>query len=217
MFLLKRTRHSGSDIAVILVLLYLFHDYVDSKSIVTTIATLTDTSKNTVKPSDNLNSVTTDSELRNNSSSTTVSPSASVKSVVEVEVNSTQTNSTKSNYMIEYKTLVFDSPDDIKTQQEWGGNCTLTNWNECKVLARWFGKYEDPKDGEIKEYFIDCKEEPVVCLTNSWTVTRCNLLCMGRCNVRFKKNTIVYFHTSIFLLEIKKSSWLLIIKIRLRL
>lgn len=189
MYLLKRTRHSGSDFAATLVILYLFHDFADSKSIVTTIATLTDISKNTAKPIDNSNSVTTDSELRN-SSSNTVSPSPSVISVVEVEVNSTQTNSTKSNLMVEYKTLVFDSPDDIKTQQEWGGNCTLTNWNECKVLARWFGKYEDPKDGEIKEYFIDCKEEPVVCLTNSWTVTRCNLLCMGRCNVRFKATDI---------------------------
>lgn len=184
MNVLKRTRSSSRDFALILVLVYLFQDFVDSKSIVTTIATLTDITKNTVEPSDNSHTTDADSELVNNSS-TTVSPSPSVKSVVEVGVNSTQTNSTKSNYMVEYKPLVFDSPDDIKTQQEWGGNCTLTNWNECKVLARWFGKYEDPKDGEIKEYFIDCKEEPVVCLTNSWTVTRCNLLCMGRCNVRF--------------------------------
>jgi len=96
--------------------------------------------------------------------------------------NST-TNSTNSNYVIEYKPLVFDSLEDIKTQQEWGGNCTLQHWDNCKALLSWFGNYEDPKDGEVKEYLIDCRQEPVLCLKNSWTVTRCNLLCMSRCNV----------------------------------
>lgn len=124
------------------------------------------------------------SELPNLTSTTELTNiDQNVESVLEKFPNSTDTNSTSMNYIIEYKPQVFDSPEDIKTQREWGGNCTLAHWDNCKVLASWFGKYEDPKDGEIKEYTIDCKEEPVVCLKNSWTVTRCNLLCMSRCNV----------------------------------
>ncbi|CAL8095714.1 unnamed protein product [Orchesella dallaii] len=136
----------------------------------------------TSPPVENGNLTAPNNDIVQNNSS--ISSQSSIKldnETLVVNVNSTD-NSTNSNYIIEYKPLVFDSPEDIKTQQEWGGNCTLANWDNCKVLVSWFGNYKDPKDEEIKEYRIDCRLEPVLCLTNSWTVTRCNLLCMSRCN-----------------------------------
>lgn len=115
------------------------------------------------------------------------SKSDSLTKTLVPPTNSTSkdTNSTSSNYVIEYKPLVFDSPEDIKAQQEWGGNCSAADWDKCKKTAAWFGKYISPNNETLMEYILDCKQEPVqiLCLTNNWTVTRCNLLCMSRCNV----------------------------------
>jgi hypothetical protein len=67
---------------------------------------------------------------------------------------------------------------------EWGGNCTETNWIGCSSLKTYFGAYVDPKDPTktVKHHEIDCKIQPILCLKNGWTVTRCQILCMGRCN-----------------------------------
>lgn len=130
----------------------------ESKSVATTISSVTERENVTIS-----GSLNADSEIFRNGTSEPISKT-DPKAVVNESAK--KANFTNSNFLIEYKPVVFDSPEDIKTQQEWGGNCTLAHWDQCKVLAKYFGKYEDPKDGEIKEYVIDCREEPVVCLTN---------------------------------------------------
>jgi len=79
--------------------------------------------------------------------------------------------------------------ENVKNETEpispmWGGNCTETNWKRCSSLKVYFGAYvaqNDPKK-EFRNYTINCSEQKVLCLRNGWTVTRCQILCMGKCN-----------------------------------
>lgn len=91
--------------------------------------------------------------------------------------------------------IVFDLPEDIRTQVDWGGNCTQADWMACSNLTSWFGGkyYWDQKEKRMKEIMkikkgmkdpeLHCINEDVYCVKNFWSVTRCNILCMGRCNV----------------------------------
>jgi hypothetical protein len=78
----------------------------------------------------------------------------------------------------------FLTQEDRMTQEEWGGNCSLADWDRCKVIKTWFGNYMDKSDPEHlwKQSELDCILQPVLCMKNGWTVNRCHVLCMGRCN-----------------------------------
>jgi len=68
--------------------------------------------------------------------------------------------------------------------EEWGGNCTQRNWKKCSKM-KVFSSYirDENKPGkEMKYVEIDCRLQPILCLKNKWTVTRCQILCMGKCN-----------------------------------
>jgi len=72
---------------------------------------------------------------------------------------------------------------------EWGGNCTKHDWEKCSHLDRWVvSHYVDVKKPELgfKYHETDCTLAEVFCLTNGWTVTRCQLLCM-QCNKGMNK------------------------------
>jgi len=93
------------------------------------------------------------------------------------------------------------SPEDLKTRENWGGNCTTKDWNHCKFVKTWFGYYIDEKDSANREkyYEIDCILEPKFCMRNGWTVSRCHLLCMGQCNrckQKCNRRPFVYFYSN---------------------
>jgi len=111
------------------------------------------------------------------------------------ETNNTRNNvsaekveSATEKTLMSFDEMMFLSPEDSNILEEWGGNCTLADWDNCKVKKAWFGYYVNPKyaDGgnETKwlHFELDCKLEPPLCMNNGWTVNRCHILCMGHCN-----------------------------------
>jgi len=112
-------------------------------------------------------------------------------------INNTSNNSEShqnisSNLMLLFPSQTLVTQGDKLTQEEWGGNCTLANWDKCKVVKTWFGWYLDKVENEMKwkHLELDCVLEPVLCMKNGWTVNRCHILCMGRCNPG-KRNIII--------------------------
>lgn len=53
------------------------------------------------------------------------------------------------------------TPEDLTTQEDWGGNCTVAVWDKCKVISSWFGYYLNPNEGPDQpkwlNYQLDCK------------------------------------------------------------
>ncbi|CAL8095718.1 unnamed protein product [Orchesella dallaii] len=75
------------------------------------------------------------------------------------------------------------SPEDATIRHEWGGNCTVSDWNRCNKIRQIVVIDVINNQWERKNMELDCLIEPVLCLRNGWTANRCHIICMAaQCN-----------------------------------
>jgi len=78
------------------------------------------------------------------------------------------------------------SPEDEAVNQDWQGDCMASHWKYCNQVTHItvmdvFTQIKG-KDTVWQHLNLNCLNEPIVCLHNGWTVNRCHILCMSKCN-----------------------------------
>ena len=83
--------------------------------------------------------------------------------------------------------------EDERARQEWGGECTVADWKSCYNITvmglptKVHPLYPNDRKKNIRTQLncFDTNEAldfPWLCLRNRWTVNRCHILCMSKCN-----------------------------------
>jgi hypothetical protein len=82
------------------------------------------------------------------------------------------------------------SPEDIAVRKDWEGDCMASDWEHCSRLesiSRMRVHNKTAKGVVVWiDWQMDCRnthvDTNITCLDNGWTVNRCQLICMAKCN-----------------------------------
>lgn len=151
-------------------------------------------------PQNQLNQTVTIFESKGINESTKIVPAAIVKAEDESSLENDYNSDSDEERELRIKepgfgtpkpipkpTTPATTPQDLKVREEWGGNCLAKDWEACTNISSWGGDYivrekYKPFTTTLHHFEVHCDWTELFCLRNGWTVSRCHMVCMGRCN-----------------------------------